>query len=409
MGLEMPEPESEQESGTTPPEAFIEQVKDALEHLYDLAYLQRHPLVGQADTDIGHAGESSGQSLRRRLAWAIEALNPGPGVSFNSPNARLHNLLRLRYVEGLTVRETAEELGLSLRQAHRDLRSGEENVATLLWHRRHTAEEVDADAVRISSLQAEMAQFHTHPRPTDLQALLQHARQAVAQQAALRGVTVELGMPAKPVIASVDPTVAEQVMLNSLSYAVRQAYPGTLQVSLEAERGQVTVALQYFPVLDAPDAPVIELAVAQLADLIGWTIHQERQPDDSRRITLQAAVRGPTLLVIDDNEGLVDLLERYLTDQACRVVAATDGHEGLRLVRELSPDAIILDVMMPKMHGWEFLQRLSAQAGASTIPVIVCSVINNPDLAYCLGAAMFLPKPVSRLDVLTALRRVEVL
>jgi CheY-like chemotaxis protein len=65
--------------------------------------------------------------------------------------------------------------------------------------------------------------------------------------------------------------------------------------------------------------------------------------------------------------------------------------------------------MMPEMDGWELLQRLRNHPQTADIPVVICSVINNPDLAYSLGASLFLPKPVSRDDVLEALRQLDVL
>ena len=102
-------------------------------------------------------------------------------------------------------------------------------------------------------------------------------------------------------------------------------------------------------------------------------------------------------------------MERYLTDRPCRVVAALSGREGLRLAQELQPDAIILDVMMPEMDGWELLQRLRTSPRTSNIPIIICSVFNDPELAYSLGASLFLPKPVSRDDVLGALSQLKVL
>lgn len=148
--------------------------------------------------------------------------------------------------------------------------------------------------------------------------------------------------------------------------------------------------------------------ILQLADRLGWTVLQQDQPEGPRTITLHMPVHGPTALVVDDNEGLVNLLERYLRDQACKVVGAANGKEGLELAQKVVADAIILDVMMPEMHGWEFLQRLRAQPQMADIPVIICSVINNPGLAYSLGASMFLRKPISRNGILKALHQVGV-
>jgi CheY-like chemotaxis protein len=85
------------------------------------------------------------------------------------------------------------------------------------------------------------------------------------------------------------------------------------------------------------------------------------------------------------------------------------GQEGLRLLQSLAPDAIVLDVMMPEMDGWELLQRIRTSPRTTDVPVIICSVFNDPELAYSLGVSLFLPKPVSQKDVLTALRQVGVL
>jgi CheY-like chemotaxis protein len=115
-----------------------------------------------------------------------------------------------------------------------------------------------------------------------------------------------------------------------------------------------------------------------------------------------------TVLVIDDNEGLIALVERYLSTQICRVIKAGNGPDGLQLAQDFTPDAIILDIMLPKIDGWEVLQRLRADARTMNIPVIVCSVMNEPELAESLGASLLLPKPVSRDTLIGALHKVGV-
>jgi CheY-like chemotaxis protein len=385
------------------PEAFVGRVKDALEHLYDLSYLQHHPLAQQDGVAPGSPSEIAGQHLRREVAAAIEALNPGAGVPFLAPHARLYNLIRLRYVEGMTVREAGHELGLSLRQTHRELRRGEEGVAEVLWARRSASPSQEPRAVQLSSFQAEMSRLATRPQPTDVHALLQRAQEAVARLAAQRHVGFHTHIPPEPAIISTDPVVAEQILVNILSYAIQQSCEGALELELTSDERQASLTLRFFPETETTGTPAIDLVVAQLIDRLGWTWTQEDHSKDTRVVTLHMTARGPTVLVIDDNAGLVELLERYLTDQACRVMVAMSGEEGLRLVQEAPPDAIILDVMMPGMHGWEFLQRLRNQPVTSHTPVIVCSVINNPDLAYSLGASLFLPKPVNRQDILDAL------
>ncbi len=390
----------------SPSPTFVEQVRDGLKHLYDFPYLQRHPLAQAGGFSARRPGETPGQRLRRELVAAIETLAPEPDVSFRAPSARLYNLLLLRYVEGMTVQEVAHEMGLSMRQVHRDLRRGEESIAAMLWAHSPPASP-PPDAVQLSSVQAEMARLDVHNQPTDVHALLQRAREAVERMAAQRGVRLELESAAESLIISTNPAIARQVLINVLSRAVGQAQAGEVRVSLTAGEEETSLTLRYG--LDtASDARGINHTIAQLAERLGWSVEQEDRPDRVRVVTLHMAARCPTVLVIDDNEGLVDLLSDYLTGQACLVRSATSGQEGLWLARELLPAVVLLDVMMPEMDGWEILQRLRTNPQTANIPVVVCSVINNPDLAYSLNASLFLPKPVSRDDVLNALRRLGV-
>lgn len=393
---------------TTPPESFLKQVKQVLEHLYDFPYLEDHPLALEGVRALGRSTETPGQCLRRECLTAIEALSPGPGVPFRAPRARLYNLLHLHYVEGMTVKEAAHELSISLRQTYRDLRRGEESMAAVLWSRRAAPPPQEAGAAHVSSVQTEFARLETHPRPTDLHRLVQYAQKAVEQLAAQRAIGLHIEVPSEPVIVSADPVVAQQVLVNALSHAVQQAQAGTLEVTLVAEKEQARLTLRYTPDPKATDALVINDVVAQLVDRLGWKVKQEDQPEGARVVTLRMGTHGSTVLVVDDNEGLVELLERYLAGCACRMVAATSGQEGLQLAQELAPDAIVLDVMMPGMDGWELLQILHTRPQTAAIPVMICSVFNDPELAYSLGASLFLPKPISREGILTALRQLGV-
>jgi|SRR5688572_24313422 len=215
----------------TPPESFVEQVKQVLEHLYDFSYLQRHPLAHEMGFSGDSPGETASQSLRRETVSAIEALSPGAGIAFRAPHARPYNLLYLHYIEGSTIQEAAHELGISVRQTYRDLRRGEESVATLLWSRWAKAgpsARTEGDARRLSSLQAEMARLESHPQPTDLRALMQSAHRAVEQLALQRGIIFQVELPPELVIVSTDMVVARQVLISALSGAIQQAQPGTL-------------------------------------------------------------------------------------------------------------------------------------------------------------------------------------
>jgi CheY-like chemotaxis protein/anti-sigma regulatory factor (Ser/Thr protein kinase) len=101
-----------------------------------------------------------------------------------------------------------------------------------------------------------------------------------------------------------------------------------------------------------------------------------------------------TVLVIDDERTTHQLLERELGARGYRVVHASGGIEGLRLAREIRPDAITLDVIMPEMDGWTVLRELKADPELCNIPVILVTMLGDREMGYALGAADYLTKPI---------------
>jgi CheY-like chemotaxis protein len=112
-----------------------------------------------------------------------------------------------------------------------------------------------------------------------------------------------------------------------------------------------------------------------------------------------------TVLVIDDEPAVRDLMQRFLGKEGFRVVTAASGEEGLRRARELRPDAITLDVMMPGMDGWAILTALKADPLLADIPVIMLTIVDDKNLGYALGASDYLTKPIDRERLVTVLEK----
>jgi CheY-like chemotaxis protein/anti-sigma regulatory factor (Ser/Thr protein kinase) len=112
-----------------------------------------------------------------------------------------------------------------------------------------------------------------------------------------------------------------------------------------------------------------------------------------------------TVLVIDDEATVRDLMQRFLTKEGFRVVTAGGGEEGLQRARELRPDAITLDVMMPGLDGWAVLSALKADPDVADIPVVMLTIVDDKNLGYALGAADYLTKPIDRERLLSVLAR----
>jgi len=275
-------------------------------------------------------------------------------------------------------------------------------VAAVLWAQRAAVEQ---DAARVSSFEVEMARLSLTTSPTDVSALVERARRAVTGQAERRGIRLHTTLPQPGMVVSTDPLLAEQALITLFSHVVGQAQ-SDVAITLAVQEGGALLKLCYEPESSA-GAPG-EAAVERLLDRLGWVVYREEGTGHRYEVGVRIRPAGPIVLIVDDNMGLINLLQRYLVNHACRVIGAQSGAEGLRLAQELRPAVILLDVMMPGMHGWDVLQRLHNDPHTADIPVIVCSVLPNPDLALSLGAALFLPKPVRQEDVLNALRQLGI-
>jgi CheY-like chemotaxis protein len=113
---------------------------------------------------------------------------------------------------------------------------------------------------------------------------------------------------------------------------------------------------------------------------------------------------APTVLVIDDDPTVHDLMQRFLSKEGLCVVAAASGAEGLRLAKALRPTAITLDVLMPGMDGWTVLTGLKGDPDLADIPVIMLTIVDDKRMGYALGAADYLTKPIDW-ERLTAILR----
>ena len=120
---------------------------------------------------------------------------------------------------------------------------------------------------------------------------------------------------------------------------------------------------------------------------------------------LGALLSGKVVLVIDDDSDSRLLIAHQVNALGARVVAARSGTEGLKLARQLRPDLITIDLLMPDMDGKEVLRRLEADPELCRIPVVVVTGIGDADLAGIKKALPLVSKPVDRADLADALKR----
>ncbi|GAB4566085.1 MAG: hypothetical protein Kow0047_17200 [Anaerolineae bacterium] len=391
-------------------EVFARLVKEALTHLYDHAYLQAHPLsallAAEGEVPIG------GMTLHRVLMEELEALRPSPRIPPTAPPWRPYRALYLRYVENRDAAQAAEEMAISPRQLRREHAKGLQALTERLWKRYLLVSQgsrVDGAEGRLLSQEVERLEAASSERLTAVEPAIHSVLSTIAELASQRRVSVAVDIqPPAPVI-SVGRVVFRQALLSIMTHLLHRGHDGAIQITARQSEQHLILRITYRGALEEEGASYDDERLEVASRLLNGQGGQLRIVNDQAPVIelVLPAQRPPAVLVVDDNPDVIQLFQRYLAGSVYRVVGATDSREAMRLALEEQPHAITLDVMMPDQDGWELLQNLKNHPRTARIPVIVCSVLRERELALSLGADEFIAKPVAYQDLLTALARCQ--
>ncbi|MHC4187587.1 MAG: response regulator [Planctomycetota bacterium] len=123
--------------------------------------------------------------------------------------------------------------------------------------------------------------------------------------------------------------------------------------------------------------------------------------------TVNESEKAPIVLIVDDNEQNLELIQAYLEDLDCKTVPAYDGQQALDIIAQNPPDLILLDIMMPKMSGFEVCKRVKNDPKTTEIPIIMVTALHefgDIERAIEAGTDDFLSKPVNRLELTTRVK-----
>jgi signal transduction histidine kinase/DNA-binding response OmpR family regulator len=305
------------------------------------------------------------------------------------------------------------------------------------------------DILDLAKLEANKIELH--PEDVGIAALVQDLLGNVEPQARRRSNRLERNGAEEAGSMYVDRTRLRQVLLNLLGNACKFTDKGvvTLEVQRETTRSgprvvfrvrdtgigmtteQLKKLFQPFSQVDTSTARKHEgaglgLVISRrLCHMMGGSLDVESEVDKGTTFTVSLPVRmgqaterigsddaatdsangTDTVLVIDDDGAVRELMQRFLIKEGFRVVTAPSGEEGLRLAREVRPQAITLDVMMPGMDGWAVLAALKADPTLSDIPVIMLTIVEDRNLGHALGADDYLTKPIDWNRLASVLKR----
>ena len=131
------------------------------------------------------------------------------------------------------------------------------------------------------------------------------------------------------------------------------------------------------------------------------------RPQMSTSDTAPIDLSKALILLVDDNEQNLELIQAYLEELPCRIRTARDGVEAVRMIDEDCPDLVLLDVMMPRMSGFEVCQKIKSSDATRDVKVIMVTALHETgdfERAVEVGTDDFITKPVNKLELLTRVR-----
>jgi len=423
---------SDMGGGMPCPSDFLKQVSDAYAHLHDLVFLRTHPLRRLLIADPSLAPRESAWRLHSLLIEAIEELKPGPDVAMDSWEWLRYKLLHSYYLAGRTPRSIAAEMAISERHFYRLAKRALAGLAELLWEqvqasvpRAVSAEEMDTVLLRrLELLRSEAERLYQSDQQTDVREIIEGMAPLLHTLARQCGARVSVEIPGVPPLLVTQRDILRQIVLGLWSYLTHLGEIQQIRLEVTGLGDKVCFRLacqrqsagqnrELAPAPDMSHAPGEEersrLSVIQeLVALQGASLYS--LPEQGGYVGFELilpTVQQRTILVVDDNEDILHMFRRYLSGAGYQVVTARTGAEALRLAEEVQPHVITLDVMMANQDGWGVLQSLSYHPRLKQIPVLVCTILPERELAIALGAASFLVKPVSQQDLLSALQALE--
>ena len=250
-------------------------------------------------------------------------------------------------------------------------------------------------------------------RPTDVSSVLRDCLRLAARLADRQCVILQQQIEdVPPILAPV--TVVKQIVLNFVTAAIAAMSGGEVIVMARHAHGEQATADQHVEVtIRATQAEThldllavwgeAEAVSRQLVERLSGDIVVAHYDDGSAQAVIRfRATERIAVLAIEDNAETLQLWERYVAGSPYRLVGVRNPLEALDVADQVRPEIIVLDVMLPGIDGWELLGRLQYHPTTQGVPVVVCTVHPQHQLALSLGAKGFLRKPTTRQAFLAA-------
>jgi len=295
-------------------------------------------------------------------------------------------------------------------------------VSNILWERHARLEETNPSSFRPSHElspseraceEAVRLALRSPWQSVDLGATLDTAQATILPLAHQQNIDIIIEKPEALPPSSGDPAMFHQIILNILAEGLELARGATLRLVGRVVDQKTVWELAGLNESRAPHQDIMaasRIAVSRaLLETYGGQLWLQRDAHRQPILCFTIPVADRTVLIIDDDEDAIGLYRRYLQGYSYVIHATREVREAERWLAEdqesALPDLILLDVLMPQHDGWSLLQRIKGEPHTCDIPVLICSVLDEPRLALALGATAVLQKPFSQELLLQAVQQ----
>ncbi len=402
---------------------FLRELRHALNYIYEPQILRLSPLQSLL---LPNSTSRSTLALGSFLVKAIEALKPAAITPGDSPAWQTYEFLYYRYVHGASQADLAKQLNCSERQVRRLQNHALAVLAeSLLQHAGFAADQViGRSADQQSGTEAADVRVLKHEYDALLAGHTRSSTEVTTELTAISDVlqplllqyatSLRLPSTAGFMNTSVPDIVFRQAFLSMFAAAARLAAGGQIQITYHEEADWVIVQVSLIGAatvegrLDTGQGETradFDEAASLLALCGGELEGQALGANSCELIVRLPAVRFVTVLAVDDNKDILQLLVRYTAGTRYELVTCADPAAVGGMAVKLNPALITLDVMMAGVDGWQLIKQLRGDPQTAHIPIVVCSVLAQEELALALGVDDYVRKPVSQETYLAALDR----
>jgi CheY-like chemotaxis protein/AraC-like DNA-binding protein len=382
-------------------DTFLDLLKNYLHH-----YHAPSPQLLRATAEgIGLPGEAGSEAVRQRVNEALERLNRPDYSATGSHTERLYRLIHYRFLDGLTLEDTAQRLFVSPRQCQRIQNEAIHTLAMSLWKANRPKPAFTPEANWSAQVEEEIASVEgaTRESSTDIRAVVADLLALREQLAKAYGVELAAGCLQPGLSVMVHPNILRQTLILAIGRLARFIQDGQITIVAQKENGNVKISL-HGPVAQSSEAELVtgfeDVFIPQ-----GGALNVLRREGQVYVQIVLPSTRQHLVLVIEDNRDIVHYYRRCTAGTNFQIQHAVTMDQVNECLHNDSPEIIVLDLMMAEIDGWQLLNYLHENPTTRTIPVIVCSIIYERDLALALGAVECLRKPVKHRDFLQALER----